>query len=404
MQRPAFSQSPNRVGSGPSRPPISRGSTGWGGCGGAAGSAAPAGGCAVSAVGTESPSFDFMSAGEFARSVASVPEAVVRAPALVCIRIGRNMIEESTQALRTVLLPGFGVLRFAGPDAAVFLQGQFTNDVRLLADGRTQVSACCTNQGRVIAVVRLRQTDEAIYALLPADLMPRLATHLRKYLLRAKVEILQATDLVVGAVYSGAAAETAVDRAFDEAALTLSPVPLAGATEIVTFQYAPGREVVAAPAAAWRTISGLSLGRPSPQAHEDWLAADVADGLTNVFAATSGQFIPQMLNLDLLDGVSFAKGCYTGQEIVARTHHLGRVKRRTMRFVLPPGEAPAPLAPLLLDGAKVAEVLMTATRSERVELLAVTSLEATGKTLVAADGRVAEPRSMAYGVAGVSRQ
>lgn len=309
------------------------------------------------------------------------------------------MTHESTHTLRAVLLPGFGVLRIAGADAVPFLQGQLTNDVRLLADGRTQLSACCTNQGRVIALARLRQTDEGIYALLPAELAERLAVHLRKYVLRAKVEILQASELRVGAIHSAAAAETA--GAFDEAALTQSPVPLAGTTEVVTFQYAPGREVVAAPAASWRAISGLSLDRPSPHAHDNWLAADIADGLTHVFAASSGQFIPQMLNLDLLDGVSFAKGCYTGQEIVARTHHLGRVKRRSMRFVLPPGEVPAPLAPLLLDGVRVAEVLMTAGLPDRVELLAVTSLEAAGKPLVTADGRVAEPRSMTYALAEV---
>ena len=66
------------------------------------------------------------------------------------------MTEDLTQALRAVLLPAFGVLRIGGADAATFLQGQFTNDVRLLADSRTQASACCTNQGRVIALARLR--------------------------------------------------------------------------------------------------------------------------------------------------------------------------------------------------------------------------------------------------------
>ena len=310
------------------------------------------------------------------------------------------MLDDSTQALRAALLPGFGVLRIAGADAVAFLQGQFTNDARLLADGRTQVSALCTGQGRVIAVARLRQTEEAVYALLPADLLAKVATQLRKFVLRAKVEILQAADLHVGAIYSGSAA-TAGERAFDEAALTMSPVPLAGATEVVTFQYAPGREVVAAPAAAWRAISGLSMSRPSPQAHEEWLAFDVADGLAQVFAPTSEQFIPQMLNLDLVDGVSFTKGCYTGQEIVARTHHLGRVKRRAMRFVLAGGgEAPKPISNLLLDGAKAADVLMTATLPDRIELLAVTNLDAAGKTLQTEDGRAAEPKGLPYGVTG----
>jgi folate-binding protein YgfZ len=310
--------------------------------------------------------------------------------------------EDSTQALRAVLLPAYGVLRIGGPDAASFLQGQFTNDTRLLADGRTQLSACCTTQGRVIALARLRQTEDAIHALLPVELLSRVATHLRKFVLRAKVEIRQAADLHVGAFYSGAAAEPALQRAFDEAsASTLSPVPLSGSTEVVTFHYADGREVVAAPPSAWRAISGLSLSRADPRAHQDWAAADIADGLPQLAAATSEQFIPQMLNLDLIEGVSFGKGCYTGQEIVARTQHRGRVKRRTMRFSLVlDGAAPAPMSHLLLEGTKVGDVLMTAELPDRIELLAVTNVDASGKALRMEDGRTAEPRTLPYSLAG----
>jgi len=310
------------------------------------------------------------------------------------------MIDDSTQAVRSVLLPGFGVLRFSGSDAAKFLQGQFTNDLRLLADGRTQVGACCTNQGRVIANVRFRQTDEAIYALLPADLLGKLATHLRKFVLRSKVELLQAADLQVGAILTGDAATSSqvAQRAFDQAVMTMSPVPLAGTTEVVTFQYAPDREVVAAPPAAWRSISGLSFSRTDPRAEADWLAADIAAGLPHVFAATSEQFTPQMLNVDLLDGVSFTKGCYTGQEIVARTHHLGRVKRRTMRFHVAGGAAPAPLTKLSLDGVKAADVLMTAATADGIEMLVVTNIDAMGKVLLLEDGRSAEPRALPYEV------
>ena len=306
------------------------------------------------------------------------------------------MNDENTQALRTVLLPGLAVLRIAGVDAVKFLQGQFTTDVSLLADGRTQLSACCTNQGRVIAIVRFRQLNEAIYALVPADMLARLATQLRKFILRAKVEVLQALDLHAGAMITGGTGAGVLRHAFDEAAMTMSPVPLAGSTEVVTFQYAPGREVVAAPPAAWRAISGLSLSKPDLQSQTYWLAADIEAGLPLVTAATTEQFIPQMLNLDLLEAVSFTKGCYTGQEIVARTHHLGRVKRRAMRFVLPPGTSPAPLSNLLLDGAKAADVLLTAELPDRIEMLAVTNLDAQGRVLLTEDGRTAEPAPIPY--------
>jgi len=117
-----------------------------------------------------------------------------------------------------------------------------------------------------------------------------------------------------------------------------------------------------------------------------------------VFAAASEAFIPQMLNLDLVGGISFSKGCYTGQEIVARTQNLGRIKRRTFRYRVEGGTPPLPLAGLHLDGAKVAEVLVSAASGGTVELLAVTSLEARDRVLTLEDGRSAAPMDMAYTV------
>jgi folate-binding protein YgfZ len=130
-----------------------------------------------------------------------------------------------------------------------------------------------------------------------------------------------------------------------------------------------------------------------------WQALDIAAGLPQVFPATSGAFVPQMLNLDLLDAISFTKGCYTGQEIVARTQHLGRIKRRLCRYRLPPGPEPASLAGLYHDATKVAEVLMSAGLDDGVHVLAVTSLEAQGSALRTEDGREAQPMELPYPVA-----
>jgi len=284
-----------------------------------------------------------------------------------------------TQSVHSALLPGLGVLRIGGEDAARFLQGQLTNDTRLLADGRTQLTACNTPQGRVVALLRLRQTDNAIYALLPLELAATVTASLRRFVLRAKVDLQIATDLQVAWV-----------------ARMLTPIPKSATTEIVSFDYAPDRQVIAAHGAILDAMAGPSLERAHPAIENEWRAADIAAGLPQVFAATSGSFVPQMLNLDRLDAISFTKGCYTGQEIVARTQHLGRIKRRTLRYRLPPGPEPAPLAGLSLDGQKVAEVVMSATRDTVVELLAVTSLEALGRTLLTEDGREAVPVELPY--------
>jgi folate-binding protein YgfZ len=288
---------------------------------------------------------------------------------------------EPTQSFHAVLLPFLGVLRIGGEDAARFLQGQLTNDTRLLADGRTQLTACNTPQGRVVALLRLRQADDAIYALLPRDLAATVTASLRRFVLRAKVDLQIVTDLQVAWV-----------------AGTPTPLPESTATENVSFDYAPGRAVIAAHGATLDAIAGPSHEPEQSEIENEWRAADIEAGLPQVFAATSGSFVPQMLNLDRLDAISFTKGCYTGQEIVARTQHLGRIKRRTLRYRLPPGPELAPLAGLSLDGQKVAEVVMSASRDAAVELLAVTSLEALGRTLLAEDGREALPVEMPYGL------
>jgi folate-binding protein YgfZ len=174
---------------------------------------------------------------------------------------------------------------------------------------------------------------------------------------------------------------------------TSGPVPDPGA---VWFDYAADRRVLAAAPEAVSDLLGRSPDPATTDTADEWWLADVAAGLPQVFPASSECFVPQMLNLDLLDGISFTKGCYTGQEIVARTQHLGRIKRRTARFALPGGPLLGPLAGLSREGSKVAEVLMSAPGADRIELLAVTSLDCLGQPLRAEDGREATPLELPY--------
>jgi len=308
-------------------------------------------------------------------------------------------MHESTQSIHAALLPFLGVLRFYGEDAAKFLQGQVTHDTRLLAEGRTLLTACNTPQGRVIALMRLKQTEDAVYALLPADLLEHVASRLRRFVLRARVDVQIAADLQVAWVGGQPFSDTLAVESYD-ATRTLSAIPHAGATEVASFNYDTGRQVVAAPGTALRAITGLSLAKSLPGIEDEWWAADIAAGLPQVFRASTEQFVPQMLNLDLLDGISFDKGCYTGQEIVARTQHLGRIKRRTFRYRVADGPPLAQLAGLSLEGTKVAEVVMSAPRGDGIELLAVTALDARDRTLVSEDGRAAVPVAMPYEIRG----
>jgi tRNA-modifying protein YgfZ len=306
-------------------------------------------------------------------------------------------------------LPFLGVLAIAGPDALGFLQGQLTNDVRLLADGRTQLAALNTPQGRVIALLRLRLGDDGtVYALLPDELLEPVQAVLRRFVLRSKVQVRIASELRVAWTRAGVESDCATGAPPPSDSAAASSVAERPGPQAVVFDYAPGRRVLACPEA----VQVEAPVRAPAQAGDDvvpidasenaldaWNALDISDGLPQVFAASSGAFVPQMLNLDLLDAISFTKGCYTGQEIVARTQHLGRIKRRLLGYRAGPGDAPAPLSGLFLDGTKVAEVLMSASLDDGVRLLAVTSLDAQDKPLQTADGRAAEPVDLPYAVA-----
>ncbi len=293
------------------------------------------------------------------------------------------------------LLPFLGVLSISGPDTLGFLQGQLSNDVRLLADGRMQLAALNTPQGRVIALPRLVLVGQTVHALLPTELLEPVHALLRRFVLRSKVQLRIASELHV--VWTGPDGSESGRR---EGTPASSPVPDTPASTVIALPYARRRWVVAMPAEAAAALTDVAPIAAGRQVQEEWLAMDIADGLPQVFAATSGAFVPQMLNLDLLDAISFTKGCYTGQEIIARTQHLGRIKRRLLGYRLPPGAAPAPQAGLYRDGTKVAEILLSSAQGDGVHLLAVTSLEARGSPLVAEDGRTAEPVELPYLVPG----
>jgi folate-binding protein YgfZ len=249
-----------------------------------------------------------------------------------------------SETARIGRLEDLGVLRFRGPDAASFLQGQLSQDLERLAGAVTSVLAGLHNpQGRTLAVLRLAGPPDDIRAVLPAELAPSVAATLRRYVLRAKVAIIEERTLVPLGL-TGAAA--------DSSALRL------GAEE---------RWLLLAPAA-----DAAGVGR-----RDDWRALDIAAGVPQVYHSTSGAFVGQMLNLDCVDAISYTKGCYIGQEVIARAHYRGRVKRRMQRFL---SQAPASLAPgdsgALPDGRTFRVVDAVAHNDGRCEFLAVTALQA----------------------------
>jgi tRNA-modifying protein YgfZ len=266
-----------------------------------------------------------------------------------------------------------GAIRIAGADAATFLQGQLTQDVVGMADGEARLAGLQTAQGRVIAVLNLARRGNGYTALLPAARVEPVIAHLRRYTLRARVTL---EAVGAHAVPAGKAAGLAAVVAEPGAASELHDV--GGGRLVLVGEPPPGLAPLDhVPAPAW-TLAGIRAGLPE------------------LDASTAEAFTAHMLNLDRLGAISFTKGCYTGQEIVARTEHQGRVKRRLLRYALPAGPPPAPLTPLFDGEARAGDVLIAATGDGACECLAVVPLEAAGRELATDDGRRLRPLPLPY--------
>lgn len=268
------------------------------------------------------------------------------------------------------VLSHLGALRFAGADSIGFLQGQITNDARRLAAGRPLLAASATNQGRVLAVLHLLPHSGGIVAVLPRELLAPIQQRMRKFVLRAKITIEDTGPGLTVAGHHGESGLRAAGLAVPDESQGYAETAGIG---VGRFASDPGRFWILGDP---RQLAEHGLGGEAAAAERierDWRLADVRAGLAQIYAATSEQFVPQMLNLDLIDGISFTKGCYTGQEIVARTQHLGRIKRRLARVALRDDGRRIGATVTLADGrgGRLIEVQSTDSGAEGLAVLGV---------------------------------
>ena len=200
-------------------------------------------------------------------------------------------------------LNDWGVIRAVGADAASFLHGPLTQDMQHLAVGASTLAGYCSAKGRLLAsfVVQRTAADELLLCC-SADLLPAVLKRLSMFVMRAKCKLSDASAELPLWGLAGPAATGA--------ALRLADAVVDGA----------------------RQARGLQIGGIAPEAPalsiDDWRWLEVHSGVARIVAATSEQFVPQMVNLELVGGVDFQKGCYPGQEVVARSQYRGTLKRR----------------------------------------------------------------------------
>jgi folate-binding protein YgfZ len=267
-------------------------------------------------------------------------------------------------------LTHLGVLRFKGADALSFLQGQVSNDTQRLSGNTSLLAAYSNAQGRAVALIYLVPHSSGVIAILPREILEPTMERMRKFVLRAKVQIEDAGDSLAVAGHFGAMPQSTGGYCETDG------VGIAAVARDKNRHW-----LIAAP----QEFAAAGDAAEAKRIEDEWRLADIRAGLPQIYAATSETFVAQMLNLDLLDGISFTKGCYTGQEIIARTQHLGRIKRRMHRLSLPPGAWSIGQALRLSDGrhGRLTEAIES---GGRVEALAVLTEEPSP----AADGDAAQ--------------
>ncbi len=261
-------------------------------------------------------------------------------------------IDDHTAPLAARRLDALGTILISGGDAQSFLQGQLSFDMSRLTPDYVEVASINSAQGRVQAVVWLLRRHATIVMMLPVAMADTVIARLRKFVLRAKATIESGQgQLSVGSIDS-----------------SRMPQPVRGHLErdgLSLIHWPGGHGLVIAPAHIPMQVD--------PANNDAWRLENIRAGLPAVYPQTHEAFIAQMLNLDLLQGISFEKGCYTGQEIIARMHFRGQVKRRMLRYSFA-GSPPAPGARVVSEGNHAGDVVDAVATSNGSELLAVINL------------------------------
>lgn len=289
-----------------------------------------------------------------------------------------------------VTLTGYSLVRISGAERTDFLQGQLTQDLDRVTNERSRVAGWASAKGRLLMVTQLMAWQESYYLPVPTDISETLIRRFRMFVLRAKVDV-ELSDLpVIGLL--GLEAE----KRQNIGGLILDEKPGATASndEICISR------IIGDPSRAWligeeqRTRTIIDAETLPQSGDQAWELRNIQAGLPVINQATSEAFVPQMVNLDLIGGINFTKGCYVGQEIVARTQNLGRIKRRMYRFGVNSTLSISPGSNLYGPESSSGKIVATAKSESGTELLAVIPIKESAKQWFADEGRTQQLQNL----------
>ncbi|MFJ4347991.1 YgfZ/GcvT domain-containing protein [Pseudomonas sp. NPDC089401] len=266
-----------------------------------------------------------------------------------------------------------GILAVRGSDAGKFLQGQLTCNINYLSHEHAGLGARCMVKGRMQSSFRILPEGNGYLLAMASELLELQLADLKKYAVFSKATLTDESAAWARFGLQGG------DAALQALGMSVPTTP--GATVrhegLIAIAVSPGRvELWASAENAASVREHLTAALPEGSLN-DWLLGQIRAGIGQVMGPTRELFIPQMINLQAVDGVSFKKGCYTGQEIVARMQYLGKLKRRQYRLALDGQAIPAPGAEIFspTHGSSVGEVVLAASSGQGCELLAVLSAD-----------------------------
>lgn len=288
------------------------------------------------------------------------------------------------------------IVEITGDDAAAFLQGQFCNDLKQVSSTHAQITGYCTPKGRLLALPTIVGFDNGFRLLIPTEIAENFLKRLRMFVMRSAVTVTERDDWVC----IGLIADESGDLGSAATHLRASPVsPMNVATtqarQVIRWHddYSAIAQTDDSQAGRQRYITMASkddqitlwnaCNDAGKHSMATWRLGDISAGIPTVTTGVVESFVPQMLNLQLIDALSFTKGCYPGQEIVARMQYLGKLKRHMRLFKLSPADkrpdfVPVPGSALSIDGSADAGVVIDAIHDggKDVLILAVTKVSA----------------------------
>lgn len=224
-------------------------------------------------------------------------------------------------------LSHLGVIKVNGEDASEFLQNQLSNDIQKVVPTQSQLSAYCTPNGRVFSLLRLIKYGECFFLQLPKERLEPTLERLKMYVLMSKATLTDAADEFISIGCTGKDAETKLKTLLGTLPKSLDECYQSDGL-IITRLTGNDRFMISGPFNAVSKVWQQLQTTVQPVCQGVWELTNIHSGIPDIYDVNAGAFVPQMLNLDLIGAVSFTKGCYPGQEIVARTRYLGKLKRR----------------------------------------------------------------------------